>query len=132
MEYGNGDGILFYPGHMPFYPEEDRGLNILLPSIRLKNIRRGQQDAEIMWMAEQKAGREKVLGIINKVVPKALSEVSMTDAVQWSQRGDDFDQVREELLKLVQSQVVLIQFIFPLCSICVAISNNLQLLYEIL
>ncbi len=101
MEFGNGDGIIFYPGHMPFYPDEDRGLNRILPSIRLKNLRRGQQDAAIMWMAEQKAGKEKVVSIINKVVPKALSEVSMKDAVPWSEKGSDYDKVREELLKLL-------------------------------
>ena len=101
MEYGNGDGIVFYPGRMPFYPDEDRGLNRILPSIRLKNIRRGQQDAEIMWMAEQKAGREKVISIISKIVPKALSEISMKDPVPWSQNGDDYDRTRDELLKLL-------------------------------
>ncbi len=101
MAFGNGDGILFYPGHMPFYPEEDRGLNSLLPSIRLKNIRRGQQDAAIMWMAEKKAGRQKVISIISKVVPKALSEVDMKDAVPWSQKGDDYNKAIEELLKLL-------------------------------
>ena len=101
MEFGNGDGILFYPGHSPFYPEEERGLNRVFPSIRLKNIRRGQQDAEIMWMAEQKVGKEKVIAIINKVIPKALSEVSMKDPVPWSEKGDDYDEIREELLKLL-------------------------------
>ena len=101
MAFGNGDGILFYPGHMPFYPDEDRGLNRLLPSIRLKNIRRGQQDAAIMWMAEKKAGRQKVISIISKVVPKALSEVDMKDPVPWSQKGDDYNKVMEELLKLL-------------------------------
>jgi hypothetical protein len=101
MEYGNGDGILFYPGRMPFYPEEDRGLNMIFPSIRLKNIRRGQQDAEIMRMAEKKAGREKVISIIRKVVPKALSEVSMKDGVPWSEKGDDYDTIRDDLLKLL-------------------------------
>jgi len=101
MEYGNGDGILYYPGRMPFYPEQDRGLNRILPSIRLKNIRRGQQDAEIMRMAEKKVGREKVISIISKVVPKALSEVPMKDVVPWSEKGDDYDKVRDELLKLL-------------------------------
>jgi hypothetical protein len=102
MEFGNGDGILYYPGHTPFYPEQDRGLNRILPSIRLNNIRRGQQDADIMWMAEQKAGRKVVISLINKVIPKALSEVSMRDSVPWSQSGDDYDKVRGELLQLLQ------------------------------
>lgn len=99
MNFGNGDGILFYPGRMPYYPSENRGINELIPSIRLKNIRRGQQDANIMWMVEKKIGKEKVVDIINKVVPKALSEVSMKDAVLWSEHGDDYDRIREELLK---------------------------------
>ena len=60
-DLANGEGVIFYPGRMPFYPEEDRGLERLLPSIRLNNIRRGQQDYELMWLAEQKAGRDKVL-----------------------------------------------------------------------
>ena len=101
MDFGNGDGILFYPGRMPFYPEEDRGLNQLLPSIRLKNIRRGQQDAAILLMAEKKVGREKVISLVNKVIPKAMSEVDMKSATPWSQRGDDFDKVRDELLRLL-------------------------------
>lgn len=97
--YGNGDGVLFYPGHMPFYPEEDRGLNRVIPSIRVKNIRRGQQDAAIMSLAEKKVGRTKVVQMINEVVPKALSEVSMKDPVPWSEKGNDYDRVREALLK---------------------------------
>lgn len=99
--YGNGAGILFYPGRMPYYPEEDRGLNELLPSIRLKNIRRGQQDAEIMLMAEQKAGRDKVVAIINEVMPKAVSEVTREDPVPWSENGDDYDRTRGKLLDII-------------------------------
>lgn len=102
MDFGNGDGILFYPGRMPFYPDEDRGLNQLLPSIRLKNLRRGQQDAVIMKMAEQSAGRETVMKMINRIVPKAMSEVKMTDMVQWSECSADYDQVREELFQLLK------------------------------
>lgn len=102
MDFGNGDGILFYPGHMPYYPEQERGLSRVLPSIRLKNIRRGQQDAALFALAEAKLGREKVLSYINKVVPKALSEVSMTDPVPWSQQGDDYDRVRAALLELIK------------------------------
>ena len=42
-----------------------------------------------------------MISIISKVVPKALSEVSMKDTVPWSEKGDDYDKVRDELLKLL-------------------------------
>ena len=87
---------------MPYYPDEDRGLNRILPSIRLNNIRRGQQDAAIMWLAEQKLGRDKVISLISKLLPKALSEVSMQDKVPWSEHGDDYDKIRYELLELLK------------------------------
>lgn len=100
-DYGNGAGTLFYPGRMPYYPEEDRGLNVLFPSIRLKNIRRGQQDASIMWLAEQKAGKKAVLDLINEVIPKAFNEVGKEDPVAWSENGDDYNRVREKLIELI-------------------------------
>lgn len=53
-------------------------------------------------MTEKKWGREKVINLINKVIPKALSEVSMPEAVPWSEHGDDYDKVKDELLKLLQ------------------------------
>ncbi|HUU30159.1 MAG TPA: hypothetical protein VM123_20335 [archaeon] len=101
-EFANGAGIVFYPGRMPFHPEEDRGLNRPLGSIKLKNIRRGQQDFEIMWLAEQKAGRNRVLEIIKSVVPRGLNEVDMKEPVPWSERGDDYDRAREKLLDLLK------------------------------
>jgi len=100
--FGNGDGVVLYPGHDPFFDTEDRGVNKIFGSIRLKNIRRGQQDYEIMWLAEQKAGRERVLEIVRKVVPRAFSQVSMEASVPWSQRGDDYDTARLELLELLE------------------------------
>lgn len=99
--YGNGDGIIFYPGRMPYYPEEDRGINTLITSIRLKNIRRGQQDAVLLGMAEQKIGKNKVMEIVNEIVPRALSEVERNEPVQWSEHGDDYDKVRDKLLGLI-------------------------------
>ena len=101
MEFANGDGVLFYPGKMPFYPEENRGLNQLFSSIRLKNIRRGQQDVNLMWLAEQKIGKDQVLRIINQVLPKAMSEVKRTDQVLWSEIGNDYDKIRYELLNVL-------------------------------
>src|SRR5690606_33487827 len=79
MEFANVDGVFFYQAVMPYYPEERRGVNRLLPSIRLKNIRRGQQDAIILKLAENKIGRASVMQLIDKVVPRAMSEVNMDE-----------------------------------------------------
>lgn len=103
FNFGNGDGIMFYPGRMPYQKEEDRGLNIAMPSIKLKNIRRGQQDFELLWLAEQKIGKQKVNELIRRLVPKAMHEVNDDDRVYWSQRGDDYDKVRNEILDILKN-----------------------------
>ncbi len=101
-DLANGEGVMFYPGRMPFYPEEDRGLDRLLPSIRLNNLRRGQQDYELMWLAAQKVGREKVAQLARQAVPASFSEVADPQGpTPWSQHGDDYDRVREQLLELI-------------------------------
>ncbi len=101
LEWGNGDGVIFYPGRMPFQSEEDRGLNRIMPSIRLKNIRRGQQDFELLWLAENKAGRDKIEALARELVVKAMDEVDMNDKVYWPQNGDAYDGMRDRLLDII-------------------------------
>ena len=54
----SGDGLMFYPG-----------MSAPLPTIRLANVRDGVQDYELMKLAEEKAGREKVLEVVRKILP---------------------------------------------------------------
>ena len=54
----SGDGLMFYPGR-----------NGPLPTIRLANVRDGVQDYELMKLAEAKAGREPVLGVVRRLSP---------------------------------------------------------------
>ena len=103
LEYGNGDGILFYPGQLPHQPQEDRGLFRAMPSIRLKNIRRGQQDYELLWLVAQKSGRQQAIDIARKLVGKAMNEVEMSDRVYWPQRGDNYDDARDQLIDILSN-----------------------------
>ncbi len=101
LEWGNGDGVLFYPGRMPHQPEENRGINRIIPSIRLKNIRKGQQDYELLWLAEQKVGAEKIKALARELVVKAMDEIDMEDKVYWPQNGDAYDTMRDRLLDII-------------------------------
>jgi len=100
-DYGNGDGVLLYPGRMPFYPDEDCGLDEILTSIRYKNIRRGQQDFELMWMAEQKVGRAKVMEVVRSIVPQAFDTVPDKAHVPWTENGEDYEKARLRLIGLL-------------------------------
>jgi hypothetical protein len=101
-DFGNMDGVLFYPGRMPHYPDEDRGLSRPLPSIRLKNVRRGQQDFELMWMAEQAVGKDKVLSVVKSIVPKAFSDVAEGEPAPWTEDGEAFAAARAKLRALIK------------------------------
>ena len=62
---GNGDGTLYYPGT----PAKIGGTtHIPVESIRLKRIRAGQEDYELMRLMEDRVGRTAVLEIVNSLV----------------------------------------------------------------
>lgn len=82
-----GDGILLYPGCSTKFAYEFRRI-APLPSIRLKIVRDGIEDYELLKMAEEKFGRAWVDERINKVTP-SLTEISVDD--------EGFDAIRREI-----------------------------------
>jgi len=95
----NGDGILFYPGRDFVCPKEDRGIDGPISSIRMKNLRRGMQDYEYMYLAAQKGKGREADAVVRKMIPAALSEA--TGKVAWSEEGNTWDEARRELATLI-------------------------------
>jgi hypothetical protein len=97
----NGDGTLFYPGCEPFFLEEDLAYSGPVPSIRMKNLRRGAQDAAYVQMAMDKGLAEEAAAIVKKAVPAGMSEAVKEQPSAWSPVGNDWDGYRAQLLALL-------------------------------
>jgi len=96
---GNGDGTMFYPGQDAVYPEEDRGYPGPISSIRMKMYRRGIQDAEYMWLAEEAGHEAEVDSTISGVIPHNLWEhVTVPD---WSNDNTDYEVGRWQMAGLI-------------------------------
>ncbi len=97
----NGDGTLFYPGEDRYFPDQDRGIAGPISSIRMKNLRRGQQD--LAWVALAIAkGREADARKIGKtLIPRSFSGARAHQPASWPQTGDPWDAARLELIRLV-------------------------------
>ncbi len=65
----NSQGVLLYPG-LKF------GVKRVLPSIRLKQMRRGMQDYEYMWLLSAKGKKEIADDAVESVIHKALQDAS--------------------------------------------------------
>ena len=79
----HGDGILLYPGR--------KGV---LPSIRLANVRDGVEDSEWLLMAERRAGREKVDGMVGRVT---------ADLTHFTRNPEIIRSVRGEVAGLIEN-----------------------------
>lgn len=99
----NGDGTFFYPGQCVAYPAEDRGLQGPLSSIRMKNWRRGQQDFEYIWLAEQYGLQNEANQIINNCIPRAAWEAVPAENISWPQHGYGFELYRKQMAELINS-----------------------------
>jgi len=95
--FSNGDGILVYPGRqvdgMTSFDKDE-----VFPSVRLKNLRRGAEDAGYVELARAK-DRAKADEIVARIVPAAMREAA-TGGAQWPSRGGEFLAARRELALL--------------------------------
>jgi hypothetical protein len=86
-DWGNGDGVLAYPGP--------------LPSLRLKTLRRGLEDRLLLRELEA-CGRADVADrIARRIVPHALAEADAT--ASWPEQESTWERARYELLDAIEA-----------------------------
>lgn len=107
--YGNGDGVLFYPGTDTVYTEDSYGLQGPIASLRLKLWRRGLQDFEYLRLA-MKRDPEAVKVLIHEMVPSSLWELGVTDkndptyvhaGISWTASPDRWEDARRRLVDII-------------------------------
>lgn len=101
----NGDGLLIYPGRDLLFPAEDRGFDGPLPSIRLKNWRRGLQDVEYLVLARRAGHSAFVDRLLQTLVPRALADATEAGApVAWPEDGERWLRARRLVADLLSGR----------------------------
>ncbi len=76
----NSQGVLVYPGHKIGYPG-------VVATIRLKQVRRGMQDYEYLWLLAERGQRALADQLATELVPRALHEAAAGFGSQYFGRG---------------------------------------------
>jgi hypothetical protein len=98
--WAEGEGVLLYPGtQLDAFTEHSLGFDGVLPSFRLKNWRRGIEDAGYLQMARAR-DPAKADAIARWLVPAAFDEARTGEPPSWSARGKPFFDARRALLAL--------------------------------
>jgi hypothetical protein len=96
-----GDGVLLYPGRQrDRFGEHSLGVSGVLPSIRLKNLRRGVEDAGYVALARA-AHRPEAEAIARALLPRILAEAEGGRPPSWPERGAPFFEARRALARFV-------------------------------
>lgn len=94
----NSQGVLVYPGQYV-------GIRGVVPSIRLKQVRRGMQDFEYLWLAAQRGHRTQADAICRGLVPRALHEAGPLGRLgargPWQRDPRAWDAARRKLASLI-------------------------------
>lgn len=99
-----GDGLLLYPGRQrPPFEKSSLGVAGVLPSIRLKALRRGIQDAGLVALAAREAP-EETRRIVLAAMPAALDEASPSRPPFWEGAGATFAPARAALRVLATTR----------------------------
>jgi hypothetical protein len=86
VDFGNGDGILAYPGP--------------LPSLRLKVLRRGLEDRLLLEELEALGGADAARAIVRRAVPTALGEGGAS--AEWPKSEVVWERARGQILDAIE------------------------------
>jgi hypothetical protein len=98
-------GMMVYTGEDRKYPRDSRKIKGPIASLRMKNLRRGVQDYEYLWLASQRGVR--VDDIVDEMVPAAFNDYStgrlksQSDQPTWPQQGMRFEWARRTLAERI-------------------------------
>jgi hypothetical protein len=87
-DFGNGDGVLAYPGP--------------LPSLRLKALRTGLEDRLLLEELRACGGGERAERILRGLVPRALGEAG--ERPSFPESEDEWQAAHEEILGAIESE----------------------------
>jgi hypothetical protein len=89
-DFGNGDGILAYPGP--------------LPSLRLKALRRGLEDRLLLRELAKCGGASTARRIVRRLVPRALGEGQGQGRGSWSLDESVWESARLDVLDAIEKE----------------------------
>lgn len=99
-DHCNGDGVLVYPGKQVKDGYRSLGFEGVLPSIRLKQWRRGISDAGYVQLA-RKVNASKADAIVARMVPRVLGDAPKRVEPSWPTAGEPWTKARRELFELI-------------------------------
>ncbi len=107
-DWADGDGILVYPGTQRPAGMRDYGKDEVFPSVRLKNLRRGAEDAGYIALARA-VDAKRTDAIVARMIPRALAGTK--GRATWSDRGVTWLEARRELVEIFAPGVVPMDFV---------------------
>lgn len=74
-----------------------------MPSIRLKNWRRGIEDVEYLAAARRRGQHKLVTALLNAMIPRSLAETEAGAPVSWTEDGEKWLRARRILADVIVS-----------------------------
>ena len=93
--FGNGDGVLMYPGEDVLHPSENRGIAGPVSTVQLANLRRGLQDHLYLTIARDLGLDALVNDALESVVPRVFSDAQRE--VGFAEDADTYESARYRL-----------------------------------
>ena len=101
-DWGVGDGVLVYPGkQVDRFQEHSIGIDGVLPSIRLKNWRRGIEDAGYYQLAHA-VDAARAEAVAKELLPAVLDRAKEGKPASWSEAGKPWREARARLLAIIE------------------------------